>query len=407
MKIKIGLLLIPLLFIACRNQIVDDPLFQEQYYLHAKVNKKVLSHPYSFLNRTDTLLINPDILLNMPEIWKVTKGSKEIVTAFIDDGFFYQHEDLTGNLWNNKGETGLDEKGIEKSVNGIDDDKNGYIDDVVGYDFAFNDPDPDCYVFDGMSNDIIQPYWHGTTVVGVYGAVGDNGIGISGICPNTSIMLLKAGKQGVGMFDEDSVKVARIAEAIRYAVDNGARIISCSWYLPQQDNKYGQAVIESIGYAEEKGVLMVVCAGNYYKDLDNPENYVIPASLTNSNIINVGELDLQGEHYKYIVGEDTLGSNYGIKSVDVFCVGETPTLTNRYNYSAYCIGGGTSCATPVVSGICALMLSIDPELSCNEIREILISTSNKTPELMNSCVAGGYIQPLKAVNELITRKNIK
>jgi subtilisin family serine protease len=119
--------------------------------------------------------IDPDIT----RAWTISTGSRKVVVAVLDDGFFYNHEDLSGNIWTNPGESGLGASGHPKETNGIDDDGNGYVDDVMGWDFAFDDPDPDCYVFDGMRKDRIQPYWHSIAALGIIGAGGNNGIGVA------------------------------------------------------------------------------------------------------------------------------------------------------------------------------------------------------------------------------------
>lgn len=121
--------------------------------------------------------IDPDLT----RAWTISTGSRRVVVAVLDDGFFYQHEDLAGNIWANPGETGPDAGGRAKETNGIDDDRNGYVDDVSGWDYAFDDPDPDCYVFDGKRRDRIQPYWHSISALGIIGARGNNGIGVAGV----------------------------------------------------------------------------------------------------------------------------------------------------------------------------------------------------------------------------------
>lgn len=166
--------------------------------------------------------------------WTISTGSREVVVAVLDDGFFYSHEDLAGNIWANPGESGSDATGHLKETNRVDDDGNGYVDDVVGWDFAFDDPDPDCYVFDGMRKDRIQPYWHSISALGIIGARGNNGIGVAGINWDLSMMLLKIGAQGIGRDEKDTLRPGRAAKAIRYAADNGARIINWSGFVSMQ-----------------------------------------------------------------------------------------------------------------------------------------------------------------------------
>ena len=104
-----------------------------------------------------------------------------------------------------------DATGHAKETNGVDDDENGYVDDVMGWDFAFDDPDPDCYIFDGMDRTRIQPYWHSISALGIIGARGNNGIGVAGINWDVSLMLLKIGAQGIGRDEKDTLRPGRAA----------------------------------------------------------------------------------------------------------------------------------------------------------------------------------------------------
>jgi subtilisin family serine protease len=140
---------------------------------------------------------NAGLDLDITRAWSIATGSKDVVVALLDDGFLYQHEDVKENIWNNPGETGIDANGLRKETNGIDDDHNGYVDDVMGWDFAFNDPDPDAYAFDGMDKTRIQPFWHSISAMGIIGAKGNNGIGVAGINWNVSMMLLRIGAQRI------------------------------------------------------------------------------------------------------------------------------------------------------------------------------------------------------------------
>lgn len=172
----------------------------------------------------------------------------------------------------NPGEVGLDEHGRHKEVNGVDDDLNGYVDDVVGYDFYFDDPDPDGYVFDGRDMTRIAPYSHALTAMGIIGARGNNGIGVAGINWNVSMMLLKTCAQGTTI----SKRAENTAKAIRYAVDNGARLINWSGGVSVSDSANMKELSEAITYAGEHGVLLVVAAGNLRKNRDLKENYIFP-----------------------------------------------------------------------------------------------------------------------------------
>ena len=157
----------------------DDPLFGMQVALNSDLSGEVTIPVSSRSVRSRTFSVNPELLLDMPRVWNLATGSKEVVVAVLEPGgFLYTHEDLADNIWINGGETGIDENGIERSINGVDDDLNGYVDDLHGYDFAFSDPDPDNINYDGKDIYRLQPYWHGTSVAGIIGARGDNGKGI-------------------------------------------------------------------------------------------------------------------------------------------------------------------------------------------------------------------------------------
>ena len=251
--------------------------------------------------------IDPDIT----RAWTISTGSRKVVVAVLDDGFFYNHEDLAGNIWTNPGESGPDASGHAKETNGIDDDGNGYVDDVMGYDFAFDDPDPDCYVFDGMVKDRIQPYWHSISALGIIGARGNNGLGVAGVNWDVSMMLLKIGAQGIGRDEKDTARPGRAAKAIRYAADNGARVINWSGFVSDPTPEALAELKSALEYAGRKNVLLVVGAGNNGLDIDRPENFTYPACFPLDNILTVAMINFRGGLVRYQAGDRWLGSNYG------------------------------------------------------------------------------------------------
>ena len=179
-----------------RRVFPNDPLFRNQLSFYYEGGTT------SFLVKSTTgerrrVTVASGVSLDLPRAWAITTGSRSVVVAVLDDGFDYAHEDLAANVWRNRGETGLDSAGLDRSTNARDDDGNGYVDDVVGYDFAFDDPDPDGYVFDGMDATRIQPYRHSNPVLGIIGAAGNNRTGVAGINWRVSLMLLKIGAQGI------------------------------------------------------------------------------------------------------------------------------------------------------------------------------------------------------------------
>ena len=247
---------------AVEKVVPNDPLFKFQFSFNNPGGKLTIpSYSYKPAAKDYEAVkgIDPDLL----RAWAVTTGKKDVVVAVLDDGFFYNHEDIRDNIWKNPGESGPDKDGYPKETNGIDDDGNGHVDDVIGWDFAFDDPDPDCYVFDGMDATRIQPYWHSISALGIIGAKGNNGLGVAGINWEVSMMLLKIGAQGVR--GVDLKRNERAARAIRYATDNGARIMNWSGFVDDLRPEALKQLQAAIDYAETKGVLWSSAPGTLRK----------------------------------------------------------------------------------------------------------------------------------------------
>jgi subtilisin family serine protease len=337
--------------------------------------------------------IDPDIT----RAWTISTGSRKVVFAVLDDGFFYNHEDLAGNIWTNPGESGPDATGHPKETNGIDDDGNGYVDDVRGWDFAFDDPDPDCYVFDGMRKDRIQPYWHSILALGIIGARGNNGIGVAGVNWDVSMMLLKIGAQGTGRDEIDRARPGRAAKAIRYAADNGARIINWSGFVSDPTPEALAELKATLEYAGKKNVLLVVGAENNGLDIDRPENFTYPACFPLDNILTVAMIDFKGGLVRYQAGDRWLGSNYGVRNVDIAALAENFATDVKNGRSTYSLGAGTSCAGPVLAGVAALTLSVNPDLSATALKKILMDTATRLPALGGKVACGGMVNAYKAL----------
>ncbi len=375
----------------------NDPLFNRQHSLHNPRAQRV-SIPASRSGRADVdLPATPGFDLNITRAWKMTVGSQNTIVAVLDDGFFYQHEDIRENVWHNTGETGIDAKGRSKATNGIDDDGNGYIDDVIGWDFAFDDPDPDAYVFDGMDRSRIRPNWHSIPALGIIGAKGNNGIGVAGINWNVSLMLLKIGAQGIGRGEMDAQRPHRAAQAIRYAVDNEARIINWSGFVDQKDlSKLGE-LRDAFDYAQQRGVLIVLGAGNSSDDLDSPEKAFYPQMFPSTNILLVAEIDHKGRLAPH--------SNFGRGTVHAAAIGQNYTTCVFNGLSTYELVRGTSNSAPVASGVAALMLSVRPGLSGIQLKQLLMNTSRRLPELEAKIASGGMIDAYAAVSAALRHPN--
>ena len=227
----------------------------------------------------------PDADIDAPEAWDIHKGSSDVVIAVIDTGVAYNHPDLDdgtrNNIWTNDVEL--------NGTPGVDDDGNGYVDDVYGWDFVGGDSDPTDYLF------------HGTHVAGTIAALGNNSTGITGVNWYASIMPLRIfGASGYG-------DTAKAIEAILYAANNGARVINASW----GGEGFSQALYDAISYANDAGCLFVAAAGN--SGDDNDINPFYPASYDLPNIISVAAT----EHNDNLAGF----SNFGATSVDVAAPG--------------------------------------------------------------------------------------
>ncbi len=381
---------------AAERVIPNDPFFKYQV---------------SFLNPGGKIPIERTSIKPSPEIldaaagidaditraWTISTGSRKVIVAVLDDGFFYNHEDLIGNIWANPGESGPDASGHPKETNRVDDDGNGCVDDVMGWDFAFDDPDPDCYVFDGMRRDRIQPYWHSISALGIIGARGNNGLGVAGINWDLSMMLLKIGAQGIGRDEKDTLRPGRAAKAIRYAADNGARVINWSGFVSDPSPQSLAELEAAIGYAGTKGVLLVVGAGNSGLDIDREENSTYPACFSLDNILTVAMIDFRGGLVRYKAGERWLGSNYGSRNVDIAALDENFTTDVENGRSAYRLSAGTSNSGPVVAGVAALTLSVKPDLDARALKKILMDTATPLPALDEKVACGGMVNAYRAL----------
>lgn len=329
------------------------------------------------------------------ESWANTKGTPNMVVAVIDTGVDYTHEDLVDNIWRNPGETGLDANLRDKSSNDVDDDKNGYVDDVIGWDFVANDNKP--FDLSASTTDILFKGWnpgHGTHCAGNVAARSDNGKGIAGVAPNVSIMPLRFISEKNQGTSADAVK------AIKYAVDNGAKVLSNSWGSEGDDPSDPDVgpLRDTIQYALEHGVLFVAAAGNGHQgkgyDNDTDPNPGTPASYSYENIVSVAAIDESGDLGSF--------SNWGQRTVHLGAPGVKilSTVTNSQKYSDTVIDipgvitatwDGTSMATPHVAGAAALYWSAHPEKTVREVKAALLGSVKRTSQLSGKTVSGGQL----------------
>jgi len=287
--------------------------------------------------------------INALSAWGLTQGSNNVVVAVIDTGVAVNHEDLARNIWVNSKEI---------VGNNIDDDGNGFVDDINGWDFHKNDNSP-------VDETSAANPGHGTHCAGIIGAVGNNQVGISGISQHVSIMPIRfLGADGSGDLFSST-------KAIDYAIANGAHIISASWgaSIPKS---MAQPIIEAIERANQKGVLFVAAAGNEGANNDTKPSY--PANAGLKNVVNVAASNSKDAKPTW--------SNKGKLTVDLASPGENILSTVPNN--AYTALSGTSMATPLVAGLAALLKSQDASLTPAQIKAILQSSGTKI-DLETAC----------------------
>jgi subtilisin family serine protease len=383
--------------LSAQEKIPNDPYYKYQFSFH-NPGRSLVINTRSYKSSIKEFDSEKGIDLNIEKAWGITTGSKSVVVALLDDGFCYDHPDIKDNVWHNPGEIGKDQGGFDKETNGVDDDHNGYVDDVVGWDFVFDSPDPDCHVFDGMDRTRIAPYWHSLNAMGIIGAKGNNGIGVAGINWDVSMMLLKIGVQGIGRGQVDAFRVERAAKAIRYATDNGARVINWSGFVDDKRPEKLALLREAMNYAAAKNVLIVLSAGNAAKDIDLNVNCLFPQCFDTENIIRVAEIDFQGRLYRVQSSSKFVGgSNYGARRVEIAAIAMNYTTDIENGIGTYELAGGTSNAAPVVSGVAALMLSVNPALTAVQLRNLLMQSVTKLPALEGKVVSEGMVNAYQAV----------
>ncbi len=334
--------------------IPNDPLFGQLWGMH----------------NTGQTGGTPDADIDAPEAWNLFTGNKQIIVGVVDSGVNYTHPDLAANIWVNTAEL--------NGLPGVDDDGNGYIDDVYGYDFVNQDSEPEDTV------------GHGTHVAGTIGAVGNNRTGVVGVNWNVRIMPLKIG--------DVYVSSSAAIEAIQYALNKGVKVLNHSWGGPG----YNQALYDAIAASGKAGMLHVAAAGNDQTDNDLMPFY--PASYNLPNIIAVLATDHNDQKASF--------SHWGKTSVDLGAPGvnihsTVPIdLDNDGNPNGYQSNDGTSMASPHVAGACALVWSAAPTLTAAEVKQVILGSVDKLNSLKNLCVSEGRLNLFKALSSIKTQDTI-
>jgi len=320
--------------------------------------------------------------------WDLWRGSPAAIVAVVDSGVDLSHPDLVGKIWRNPGEV----------ANGIDDDGNGFVDDVFGWDFVHNNPDPSPGA-DGVDNDgdgfTDGGATHGTVVAGIAAAATNNAVGVAGLGWRVRVMAVQTHN------DEGQAAYFNLTQGIAYAVDMGATVVNLSTAGP-----FSSSMQTAVDYAYSHGVVVVAAAGNSAADLDvSPVSPVCNDGASNE-VIGVAATDLGDRLADY--------SNYGSLNVDLSAPGNNILSTALVDHAhgfdaAYVSGTGTSMATPLVSGLVALMKSANPALTNDQVMSILKAAADPIDALNPGFVGqmgAGRINARKTVQSLLSGDRI-
>jgi hypothetical protein len=295
-------------------------------------------------------------------VWNADRRcSATVVVGIIDEGLMIGHPDLKANVWSNPGEAG------KKA--GVDDDGNGYVDDIHGWDFVSNDNS----VYDGSSDD------HGSHVAGTVAASINNATGVFGVCPTAKLISAK-------FLGNNGGTTANAIKAVNYLTDlkqrHGLRLVASnnSW----GGGGYSQALANAIAAAGAANILFVAAAGNSAQNIDQTPSY--PASYALDNLIAVAAVGSNGALASF--------SNYGANSVHLAAPGvsvlsSVPARNNKPSYAYY---SGTSMAAPHVTGAAALYASLNPCASAAQIKAAILGQASLAPNLQ------GYVQSGRRLN---------
>jgi subtilisin family serine protease len=353
----------------------NDPSFWKQWGLH---------------NTGQTGGLN-DADIDAPEGWGWANSAPSKVVAVIDTGVRYTHEDLAANMWRNPGESGGG-----KETNLLDDDGNGYVDDVYGINTV---ADPTT----GDPMDDSAPIGHGTHVAGIIGAVGNNSKGVTGVAWGVKIMALKSFNAAGQGSDSD------IEECIDYALQMGVNVLNLSWGW----YAYSLSLRDALNAARNYGALCAAAAGNYDGVVQGYDNDArspfYPASFELDNIVAVAATtssDLLASYSYYGLVRVHLGAPGGEKGPNlqdpstwtnaIYSTGATNDTDYRYLV-------GTSMATPHVSGALALLWYWNPVVSYLHIKNRLLSSTDPLPSLAGKCQTGGRLNLYKALTSANAR----
>ena len=366
-------------FISHTSVIPNDPLFGDEWGMHNVGQPSPFLPGNPFEDPVGPGVFDADI--DAPEAWDNSTGDPNIVIAIIDSGIDYNHPDLAANIWTNPNEP----------PDGIDNDGNGFVDDVVGWD-SFN-----------LDNDPIDDNGHGSHVAGTVGAVGNNNIGVAGVMWNVKLMALKAA-DAAGALSTASI-VGALTYVTRMKTQFGVNIVA-------SNNSYGGPAFSFAQYdatrlSTNAGIGFVAAAGNNSDNIDNAATPAYPAGFNLPGVISVAATNRQD-------GLATF-SNRGFFNVDLGAPGvaimstwttiqppvpcgisQNPLLPP----AGYCFLSGTSMASPMVAGAYGIVKSFAPSMTVAEVKNLLMTTVDLLPPLRFVTASGGRLNLRRAIEQV-------
>jgi len=302
--------------------------------------------------------------IDAADAWNLTTGSKSVVVGVVDTGIDYTHPDLAANIWKNPGEI---------PGNGIDDDHDGFVDDVHGFNFVSN------------TGNVMDDNGHGTHVAGTIAAVGNNSVGVVGVNWSASLMALKFLDSTGSGYVSDAVRAINYATMMRKTYGVNVRVLNNSW----GGGGYSAALDAAITASNNAGILFVAAAGNNATNNDTTAQY--PANYTAANVISVAASDQTDKLASF--------SNYGATTVDLAAPGVNiySTLPNN-RYGTY---SGTSMATPLVSGVAALSWAYKSDATVTDVRNAILQGVDKISSLSRKVASGGRLDAYNTLKLLV------
>jgi len=304
------------------------------------------------------------------DAWQIARNNRTVVVAVLDTGVDYTHPDLANRIWTNSREI---------PGNGVDDDGNGYVDDVRGWNFAYRNNNP------------MDDHFHGTHMAGAIAAETGNGTGIAGVVGTADVRIMP-----LKFFDANgNAAISASIEALDYATRNGAHIINLSW----GDTVYSQALYDAVRRSVSAGCLVVAAAGNVSESAlpsNNDQTPVYPASFSSGSKVLPAVISVAGtDHLDQMLNI----SNYGPTSVDLAAPANFiySTMPPARGYGNYAYLAGTSSATALVSGVAALVWSQNPLLANTQVKEIIINSVRRTPAVQGKTISGGVLHAYQAL----------